>query len=739
MHLHRFVNDLVMSLNEQTMMSFGGQYTALRVLTRIVGIGSAMRFVPSSAQADSMPVRVLANLADNGVFRPEADGQTRTEEVDRLLGQLHARRAASMAPGEPTAITASTGNRNNLALLSSVLLSGSGDGPFEAWYDPAAVNARRGRMHRFLSVARNAQAGSTERPSVTLPAALVDGRLPALGFGRECGGKASLQTTYWSGNPFHDILPGGQAFGAVFRAPVVAVHVASCDERAPRELAGLAPEEELVIAFPSTRVAKELASGQLESRCLRWDGAGRTWSTDGCRVVASTLGAALARASAADGFDVEITCSCNQTGAFAATVNAVPNGEAATAFSDRSSYHPIVDDGSPDVAAGGDEDAAPLPRAAQAAALFLVFLPVGHAVAFLVALILYSRWGQAQLLGKHAALLLQSQGAKRLLASLVDAEAAKKRRWSIAAAATATSTDGGSTRPQTFDNPIAEKMRAYDPSGGGGGSSNSVMARRPPQQQQGQEEDEGAKARRALYEAEQLYDAAQGRQRLFHNMEKGSSAQRFLVEVAEQEMGAFLTSACLRQQQGSAEDEQVGEQPHGATAQQQTSHPAATLHMTVRPLAPGSAAANASAAAAGQGAAAATHGAMGTAAAIGARPAPAAMVQASLQASRQRQIDLQQTILFVVKHLVLLLVCAGRFEAPTAQLGGMVLRDCADAGMGDLLRAGSVCVQPQQFIFRNLIQFAVLLPLLLFLYALLPGAFPSCCRTHTHIHIHIYI
>lgn len=716
------------------MVSIGGQYTALRVLARIVDIGAAMGFVPSSAEADNVPVQALADLADNGVFRPDAQGRTTTEVVDRLLGQLHARRTASMAPGEPTAVTATTRNRNNLALLSSVLLPGSGDGPFEASFDPAPVGfrARRGRMRRFLSVARETQAAggssSKQRPSVTLPAALVDGRLPALGFGRECGGRASFQVTHWKGNPYY-YLPGGQAFGAVFLTPVVAMHVGACDEPAPRELTGLAPEEELVIAFPPTRVAKEHASrGQLESHCLRWDEAGRTWSTEGCRVVASTLASALVRASATDGLEVEITCSCNRTGTFTATVASLSNGEAATAYVYDRDY-PIIDNGSPDTA-DGDEGAAPLPGAAQAAALFLVFLAAAHAVAFLVALILYSRWGQARLLGKHAALLLQSQGAKRLLAVLVDAEAAKKRRWSITAAATTTTTTvtptGGGARSQAFKNPIAEKMRAYDPHGC---NTAAVVPRQQQGQEQGQgqEEDAGAKARRALYEAEQLYVAAQDRQRLFHSMEKGPTAQRFLAEVAEQEIGALLTSILLRQQQGPAEGEQAEEQPHATTPAQQAPHPATTLHMTVRPLAPGSAAANASAAAAGEVAtAAAAGGAPAAATTAAGRPTPAATVQASLRASRQRQLDLQRTVLFVVKHLVLLLVCAGRFEAPTARFAGWALRDCADAGMGDLLRPGSVCVQPQQFIFRNLIQFVLLLPLLLLLYVLLPGA----CVTH---------
>ncbi len=765
------------------------QLTAVRVLGRNMDVATAMSIAPPSPEADAEVLEALSSVVDAGnLFQLLSGGDkpTAAEPLERLLRQVHARLAARLAPGEPEA-TLATGQ---LALLSSAFLA-EGDGPVAVEYElPAPPPAGgRNRMRRFLSVARGLQAAGSSSPrrySVTVPAALRKGKLQALGVGRDCGGKASLQTTLWTAtNPFqghaatdpnpYQASSGGLAWGATPRTPVVYVGVDSCSDAAATELTGLAQDEEVAITFPATPLPAELlqaaqapavhtitcAAGEpsqqtvkcpygtaplfkaqrtqqgpfavedgghgaytitcsgaaagtasfsclkvaLESKCLSWDGDAQTWSPDGCRVVSTTLDDAFAAAGASSSpsfsadASVRTTCSCARTGAFAATVS--PRLASFSILAETPLYRFEAQEDGLIPSTQGEGPDAPVTQSSEAAALFLVFLVVFHLASFLIALILYSRWGQAHLITKHTALLLQSKGAKRLVASLVEADAAKKQGWTVGANGAAPATAVATTTTTRFEDPLAEKMRAYG--GGQGQGQGQVWGA----ERKEEEDDDEAKARRALYEAEQLYVAAQDRQRFFHALEKGPTTQQLMAEVAYHEIGAFLTSKWLQQQAAPAVRPEEHEAAPSAAAPDQLptplhlqQHLAAGLHMTIRPLAPALATAT-------------------TAAPAGPASASAA-VHSSLQATRLRRLDLQRAVLLVVKHLLLLLVCVGRFEAPTADLGPWALRDCGDLGAA-ALSPSSVCVQPQQFIFRNLIQFVLLLPVLLLLYILLPG------------------
>ena len=82
-----------------------------------------------------------------------------------------------------------------------------------------------------------------------------------------------------------------------------------------------------------------------------------------------------------------------------------------------------------------------------------------------------------------------------------------------------------------------------------------------------------------------------------------------------------------------------------------------------------------------------------------------------------RQLKLQKVVIFAVKHLMILVICMGRFQPSTEQFGQRQLRDCdGDSPM-------KACLQPGQFIVRNISQLIVLLPTLLLLYILLPGTY----------------
>lgn len=201
-----------------------------------------------------------------------------------------------------------------------------------------------------------------------------------------------------------------------------------------------------------------------------------------------------------------------------------------------------------------------------------------------------------------------------------------------------------------------------------------------------------------LHQIDKVYDAAYHREAFFSAMEASSTLQRLRGAMAFTEFGVFLTPRWLLQSMGVQHSSAALDMGDATSTMAGTSGGGSggTLcddcEKTIRPL---SSNPNSSSD----------------------REAPQSVIQASLLETKVRQLHLQKVVIFAVKHLMILVICMGRFLPSTEQFGQWQLRDCdGDSPM-------KACLQAEHLIVRNILQLIVLLPTLLLLYILLPGTY----------------
>lgn len=670
------------------------QGITLEALSKMVSAATRTQ-ASITLESKGQVVTILSNLVDAGML--SLPGQQVPAIVCGILASLHEQTVAAMALGEPPAMTTS----GNIDVVSHVF---AGDSVATQLLTLGAAGAGRSRglpegdSARLFSVAIPSQFGAKVQEL-------------ALAAGASCDAKASIQATVWKLNPY-EAEAQGLSNGATPNTVVVDLAVWACAWSAPAVITGLVPAEGLEVRFPAFTIdrdalsayanlkqgsvmavycAKDVRSSQ-PIQCPILEGFGGsnagsgTMYTEGPVTVESLKdGFYAVSCSGASGALAQFTCPRPVLEA-----NCLSWNDSVAGQGEWSSQGCRVVSSNADSESFAQPSIVTTCSCAQTGALATTVTPGVSALG--ISLLVDPVFGDESASNGNRAgsLLIIAIALLQVAAFLI----ALMLSSSLGGQHVTKNTElllQSQGAQHLMAAALAEKARARGPKAvteSAEAAKGSVQDIVPCE----------------LHRIDKVYDAAYHREGFFSSMETTSTLQRLRGRIAFIEFGVSLTPRCLLQSMGvqhssAALDVGDAERTMAGTCSGISGTLCYDCEKTIRPLSSNPSSSSD-------------------------RVAPQYVIQASLLETKLRQLNLQKIVIFAVKHLLVLVICMGRFQPSTEQFGQWQLRDCD----GDSMM--KACLQPGQFIVRNILQLIVILPILLLLYILLPGTsclFKSVC------------